>query len=82
MDNIEGELNRRLALLTVLYFQRRTNPNKPEVSFRDIETRLGFPRDYLVFTAGIFGPRDTSPERTTQSSQSRLTVWILWKRNA
>jgi curved DNA-binding protein len=51
MDNMEGELNRRLAVLTVLYFQRRTNPNKPEVSFRDIESRLGFPRDYLVFTA-------------------------------
>jgi len=51
MDDMEGELNRRLAVLTVLYFQRRTNPNKPEVSFRDIESRLGFPRDYLMFTA-------------------------------
>jgi len=51
MDNIEGELNRRVAFLTVLYSQRRTNPNKPEVSFRDIEIRLGFPRDYLAFTA-------------------------------
>jgi predicted transcriptional regulator len=51
MDNMEGELNRRLAVLTVLYFQRRTNPNTPEVSFREIERRLGFPRDYLIFTA-------------------------------
>jgi len=51
MDDIEGELNRRLAVLTVLYFQRRSCPNKPEVSFREIESRLGFPRDYLVFTA-------------------------------
>jgi curved DNA-binding protein CbpA len=51
MDSMEGELNRRLAVMTVLYFQRRSNPNKPEVSFRDIESRLGFPRDYLVFTA-------------------------------
>ena len=50
MDRMEGELNRRLAVLAVLYFQRRTNPNRPEVSFRDIENRLGFPRDYLVFT--------------------------------
>ena len=49
MDNMEGELNRRLAILTVLYFQRRTNANHPEVSFRDIERRLGFPRDYLIF---------------------------------
>jgi curved DNA-binding protein len=51
MDNMEGELNRRLAFLTVLYFRRRTNPNSPEVSFRDIEKRLGFPRDYLEFTS-------------------------------
>jgi hypothetical protein len=50
MDNMEGELNRRVALLTVLYFQRRTNPNNPEVAFREVESRLGFPRDYLVFT--------------------------------
>jgi curved DNA-binding protein CbpA len=50
MDTMEGELNRRLAVMTVLYFQRRTNPNKPEVTFREIENRLGFPRDYLVFT--------------------------------
>ena len=51
MDNMEGELNRRLALLAVLYFQRRTNPYAPEVSFLDIERRMGFPRDYLEFTA-------------------------------
>lgn len=51
MDSMEGELNRRLALLAVLYFQRRMNPNSPEISFRDIERRLGFPRDYLEFTA-------------------------------
>jgi curved DNA-binding protein len=50
MDDMEGELNRRLALLAVLYFQRRTNPYAPEVSLRDIERRLGFPRDYLEFT--------------------------------
>jgi curved DNA-binding protein len=51
MDNMEGELNRRLAVLTVLYFQRRSNPYEPQVPFREIEKRLGFPRDYLEFTA-------------------------------
>jgi curved DNA-binding protein CbpA len=50
MDSMDGELNRRLAVLTVLYSKRRTNPNQPEVSLRDIESRLGFPRDYLLFT--------------------------------
>ena len=51
MDHMEGELNRRLAVLAVLYFQRRTNPYTPEISFLEIERRLGFPRDYLEFTA-------------------------------
>jgi curved DNA-binding protein len=51
MDDIEGEMNRRLAVLAVLYFQRRANPYEPEVSLLDIERRMGFPRDYLEFTA-------------------------------
>jgi curved DNA-binding protein len=50
MDSMEGELNRRLAVLAVLYFQRRSNPYNPEVSLLDIERRMGFPRDYLDFT--------------------------------
>lgn len=50
MDNLEGETNRRLAVLSVLYFRRRANPAAPEVSLAEIETRMGFPRDYLDFT--------------------------------
>lgn len=50
MDNIDGELNRRLALLALLYIKRRMNPDNPEVSLADVEQRMGFPRDYLVFT--------------------------------
>jgi curved DNA-binding protein CbpA len=50
MDDLEGELNRRLAVLAVLYRGRRTNPDRPEVSLVEIETRMGFPRDYLDFT--------------------------------
>src|SRR6185437_10136989 len=50
MDDIEGEINRRLALLAVLYSRRRTSPRYPEVSLMEIETFLGFPRDYLDFT--------------------------------
>ncbi|MGD0939381.1 MAG: J domain-containing protein [Terracidiphilus sp.] len=50
MDQLDGELNRRLAVLALLYVQRRTNPNHPEVSLAEIELRMGFPRDYLEFT--------------------------------
>lgn len=50
MDQMDGELNRRLAVLALLYVQRRTNPTHPEVSLAEIELRMGFPRDYLEFT--------------------------------
>jgi len=50
MDNVKGELNRRLAMLSILYFQRRANPYSPEVSFLDIEARLGLNRELLQFT--------------------------------
>jgi curved DNA-binding protein CbpA len=50
MDNMEGELNRRLAVLAVLYHKRRASANMPEVSLAEIEERMGFPRDYLDFT--------------------------------
>lgn len=50
MDTLEGELNRRLAVLAVLYYRRRTNPSMPEVPLAEIESRMGFPRDYLDFT--------------------------------
>lgn len=50
MDNTDGELNKRLAVLAMLYFQRRTNPDAPQVSLHDIEQRMGFPREYLDFT--------------------------------
>ncbi|HTM15521.1 MAG TPA: J domain-containing protein [Terracidiphilus sp.] len=50
LDSIEGEQNRRIALLAVLYYKRRANPRFPEVSLAEIERRMGFPRDYLDFT--------------------------------
>lgn len=50
MDQMEGEMNRRLAVLAVLYYRRRTNASFPEVSLAEIEARMGFPRDYLDFT--------------------------------
>lgn len=50
MDQVQGELNRRLAVLAVLYYKRRSNPYDPHVSLAEIEQRMGFPRDYLDFT--------------------------------
>lgn len=50
MDDLEGETNRRLAVLALLYVQRRNSPYTPEVSLMEVESRMGFPRDYLEFT--------------------------------
>ena len=60
MDTIDGELNRRLAVLALLYIQRRINPYSPEVSLAEVEMRMGFPRDYLSSPCGICGARATS----------------------
>ena len=50
MDQFDGEINRRMAVLSVLYYRRRRSANRPEVSLAEIEERLGFPRDYLDFS--------------------------------
>jgi len=50
MDSLDGELNRRVAVLVVLYYKRRTSPIFPDVTLAEIEERMGFPRDYLDFT--------------------------------
>lgn len=50
LDHIDGELNRRLAVLAVLYKRRRTTSHKPEVSLGEMEGLMNFPRDYLEFT--------------------------------
>lgn len=50
MDQVQGDLNRRLAVLSILYYRRRMYPDKPEVTLTEIEERMGFPRDYLEFT--------------------------------
>ena len=50
MDGIEGETNRRLAVLAVLYRRCRTNVADPKVALPILEKLMGFPREYLDFT--------------------------------
>ncbi len=50
LDGIDGEVNRRLAVLSLLYRRCRANVHDPKVSLRELETVMGFPRDYLDFT--------------------------------
>jgi hypothetical protein len=73
MDSIDGELNRRLAVLALLYLQRRTNPFCPEVSLAEVEARMGFPRDYLQFTTWYL----YSKKYITQADNSDFTLTAL-----
>lgn len=50
LDGIEGEMNRRLAVLSLLYKQCRGNIHNPSISLLDLEAQMGFPREYLDFT--------------------------------
>jgi hypothetical protein len=50
VDGVDGEKNRRLGILSLLYHRRRLNEQKPGVSVLDLEHRMGFPREYLNFT--------------------------------
>jgi len=50
VNGIEGEMNRRLGVLSVLYHRRRTSPRDPRLSLFDLEQRMAFPREYLDFT--------------------------------
>lgn len=72
MDSLEGETNRRLGLLAILYHRRRTNSAKPEVSLNEIEERMGFPRDYLDFT--LWYVRQKGYVAKTDGAQFTLTA--------
>lgn len=50
VTGVEAESNRRLGVLSLLYNQRRMDPDHPAISLLDLEKRMGFPREYLSFT--------------------------------
>jgi curved DNA-binding protein len=50
VDGIEGELNRRLGVLSLLYHKRRVDESHPGVSVLELEKRMSFPREHLQFT--------------------------------
>jgi len=50
VTGVEAESNRRLGVLSLLYNQRRMDPDHPGISLLDLEKLMGFPREYLSFT--------------------------------
>jgi curved DNA-binding protein CbpA len=51
MEGMEGEINRRMGVLSLLYNQRRMDENQPGLSVLELEKRMNFPREHLHFTA-------------------------------
>jgi curved DNA-binding protein len=49
VNGIEGEVNRRLAILAMLYNKRRTNGSQPGISLWDLERKMALPREHLEF---------------------------------
>ena len=50
IDGVDGEKNRRLGVLSLLYHHRRINVTKAGVSLLELEQRMALPREYLEFT--------------------------------
>jgi curved DNA-binding protein CbpA len=50
VDDKEGEANRRLGVLCLLYAQRRRNAEHPTIGLLELEEMMSFPREYLEFT--------------------------------
>jgi curved DNA-binding protein len=46
---IEGEPNRRMGILCVLYNRRRTSTEAAGMSILDLESVMSFPREHLIF---------------------------------
>lgn len=49
-EGVDGEINRRIGLLCLLYTQRRINQVTPALSVLEIEQMMFIPREHLTFT--------------------------------
>src|SRR5580693_8376995 len=49
-EGVDGEINRRMGLLCLLYTQRRTNSLQSALSVLEIEQLMFIPREHLIFT--------------------------------
>jgi curved DNA-binding protein len=73
MDGVEGETNRRLAVLGLLYRRCRANIENPKVTLAEMETLMGFPREYLDFTTWYL----KSKKYITREDNSDFALTVL-----
>lgn len=49
-EGVDGESNRRMGILCLLYNRRKTNPGQPALSMLELENLMFVPREHLTFT--------------------------------
>lgn len=50
VGGLDGEANRRLGVLTLLYTRRRADPDRPGCSLLELEQSTATPREHLAFS--------------------------------
>ena len=68
---IDGESNRRMGLLCLLYHRRRVNPDEPGLSLLHLENLMVSPREHLLFT--VWYLKDKGFVRQTEDSGYAIT---------
>jgi hypothetical protein len=72
VDGIEGEQNRRLGVLCLLYNRRRSDMDHPGLSLLDLERLMSFPREYISFA--VWYLRDKALVQMGDNSDYVLTA--------
>ncbi len=67
---IDGEPNRRMGILCLLYNYRRANPDSPGMSILDLENVMSFAREHLMFTLWYLKEK----EHVRQDEQSNFVI--------
>ena len=68
---IDGESNRRMGLLCLLYHRRRVNPDEPGLSLLQLENMMVSAREHLLFT--VWYLKDKGYIRPTEDSGYAIT---------
>jgi curved DNA-binding protein len=70
VQGIDGEGNRRMGLLCLLYNRRRNDPDHPGMSILQLESLMSMPREHLLFTIWYLKEK----EWVRQTENSDLTI--------
>jgi curved DNA-binding protein CbpA len=69
---IDGEPNRRMGIMCLLYNRRRSNPDQPGISILEFEKTMAFPREHLIFT--LWYLKESGQVRQDDSSNFLITA--------